>query len=43
MTTTRSSVSCVIFGSPCKLPGNMLPTYEDTPKYYSQPGKLLDS
>ena len=35
MTTTRSSVSCVIFGPPCQLPGNMLPTYEDTLKYYN--------
>ena len=35
MTTTRISVSCVIFGPPCQLPGNMLPTYEDIFKYYN--------
>ena len=28
-------MSCVVFGSPCKLLGNMLPTYEDTLKYYN--------
>ena len=35
MTATRSAVSCVIFGSPCKLPENMLPTYETTVKFYN--------
>ena len=35
MTKTRNSVSCVVFGPPCKLPGNMLRTYEDTLKYYT--------
>ena len=35
MTKTRNSVSCVAFGPPCKLPENMLPTYEDTLKYYN--------
>ena len=35
MTKTRNSVSCVVFGRPYKLPGNMLPTYEDTLKYYN--------
>ena len=34
MTKTRNSVSCVVLGPPCKLPKNMLPTYEDTLKYY---------
>ena len=35
MTKTRNAVSCVVFGPSCKLPGNMLPTYEDTVKYYN--------
>ena len=35
MTAIRSTVSCVIFGSPCELPENMLPTFENTMKYYN--------
>ena len=35
MAATRSTVSCVIFGSPCELPVNMLPTYENTMKFYN--------
>ena len=35
MTATRSTVSCVIFGSPCELPENMLSTFENYLKYYN--------
>ena len=35
MTATRSTVLCVIFGSPCELPENMLPTFENTMNYYN--------
>ena len=33
-TITREKAACVIFGAPCEIPTNVLPTYSDVMKAY---------